>query len=453
MSNIPPEILLQIVADFPVWDPLTVAGRSHTDFTPQTIARLATVCSQWRAILLPVLWFRYDAYSARRIPRSVITKYSHFICELYDPHPRPWQVKLAPKEVAAMKAGEPVCMGIRGLKAVDHTFHLVAPIRFDCTGLTVLQMFHDGDHCAERLLLLNPDLKTLDWGGFSRDSSVSVRDRGKPGMVGKNDPWRILTATTIPVQLHSLESLKLQRWRTTTTTLVDVLSQCPATLAKLGLVDLQFGDMKSPVCTQFAERLMWNIPALRQVKELELGFGHPKATEAILYLLRSTWAPKKLTLQIRRLRDRRIIDTLCSILASTGKNLNTLHILQSREAPCDTDGRQAPWLHEWEALLEATATLNIQDCRLEISPRLLELDVIETSMGSTLQRLEISFLDMGHMSSFGSILTQVSNLLMNCRNMQWAKIQMLDSDRYMSKISTCTSPRLVGHSLALSRTA
>ncbi|KAG0035322.1 hypothetical protein BGZ81_009818 [Podila clonocystis] len=454
MSNIPPEILLRIVSDFPVWSPWTLAGRSYTDFTPQTIARLAIVCSQWRAILLPVLWFKYDASSARRIPRSVITKYSHYICELYDPHLRPWQVKLAPEEVAAMKtqsvlalpfAREPVREGIEGLKAVDYTFHQVAPIRFDCTSLTGLHMFHDGDRCAERLLLSNSGLKTLEWGGFSREFGFGASHRERACRVGeKEPPWRILTATTIPVQLHSLESLTLQRWQTTTTTLVGVLSQCPPSLAKLGLIDLRFGDMKSPVCTRFAERLMWNIPTLRQVQELELGFGHPEASEAILYLLRSTSAPRKLTLQIRQLRNRSIIATLCSILELRSKNLNTLRIVQSHDTPRGTAGHLALRLGEWEPLLEAKALLNVQDFRLEIRPRALELDLIETSMGRTLRRLEISFLDVGFLGCYDYVLSQVSNLLRNCRNLQWAKIQMLDRDRRMSKISTRTSPTLVG---------
>ncbi|KAG0040625.1 hypothetical protein BGZ82_000583 [Podila clonocystis] len=361
MSNIPPEILLQIVSDFPVWSPWMLAGRLYTDFTPQTIARLATVCSQWRAILLPVLWFKYDASSARRIPRSVITKYSHYTCELYNPHLRPWQVKLAPEEVAAMKtqsvlalpfARKPVREGIEELKEVDYTFHQVAPIRFDCTSLTGLHMLRDGDRCAERLLLANPGLKTL------------------PGM-----------------------------------------GRCPPSLAKLGLIDLRFGDMKSPMCIRSAEGLMWNIPALRQVQELELGFGHPVASE---------------------------------ILELTAKKLNTLHLVQSHEAPRDTDGCLALRLSGWEPLLEAMALLNVQDFRLELLPRALELYLIETSMGTTLRRLEISFLDVGFFNGYDYVLSQVSDLLRNCRNLQWAKIQMLDRDRRMSKISTRTSPTLVG---------
>ncbi|KAF9330560.1 hypothetical protein BG006_006462 [Podila minutissima] len=340
-------------------------------------------------------------------------------------------------------AREPVRNGIEGLKAVDYTFHRVAPIRFDCTNLTVLQMLHGRDHCAERLLLSNPGLKTLDWGGFPRRFTVGTKHGGRAGRVEeKEPPWRILTAITIPVQLHSLESLTLQRWKTTTTTLVGVLSQCPPTLAKLGLIDLWFGDMKSPVCTRFAERLMWNIPALRQVKELKLGFGHPKASEAILYLLRSTWAPRKMTLQIRRLKDRCIIATLCSILASTGKHLNTLRIIQSHNAPSNTERCLAYHLHEWEPLLEATAPFNIQDFQLEIPPKALELYLIETSMGTTLRRLEISFLIVGSLSDY--VLGQVSDLLRGCRNLQWAKIQMLDSDRHICKIATSTSPALVG---------
>lgn len=456
MNNVPPEILLQIVSGFPVWSTWSLAGTPMPDFTPQTIARLATVCRQWRTILLPVLWYRYDSSNVQRIPRSVVTKHSHLICELYDPHPRPWSIKLTPEDVAAMMAQSvlslpfarvPVREGIEGYKAVNYTHPQAPPIRFECTCLTALQMFHDGDQYAERLLLLNPGLKTLDWGGHSQEYWRKKRRTDQARR--KLPPWRILTATTIPVQLHSLESLTLQKWKTTVTILKGVLSQCPPTLAKLGLIDLRFSHLERCARGPCIEHMLRNIPELHQVNELDFGFGHPDSSAAIVYLLRSPRAPKKLTLRIRRLRtSSNIIETLYSILASTGKALNTLHILQADESLESTPPKVGYRLQQWETLLDATVLLSIRDFRLEIPPKGLDLSLIETAMGTSLHRLEIAFLGMyfqaGYDSSESNMLKSVTRLLENCPNLQWAKIQMLDWNRGMSKISTGRSTSLVG---------
>lgn len=344
-------------------------------------------------------------------------------------------------------AREPVRQAIEGYKAVNYTHPQAPPIRFDCTCLTVLKMFHDGDQYAERLLLMNPGLKTLDWGGHSQEY---WRKNRRADQARKKLPlWRVLTATTILVHLHSLESLTLQKWKTTIKTLKGVLSQCPPTLAKLGLIDLQFSHLESHARAPCIERMLWDIPELHQVKELDFGFGHPDSSEAILYLLHSPRAPKKMTLRIRRLlTNKSITETLCSILASTGKALNTLHILQADESPESTSPKVAYRLQQWEALLNATVLLDIRDFRLEIPPKGLNLSLVTTSMGTTLHRLEIAFLGMyfqvGYASSGSNMLKSVSRLLENCPNLQWAKIKMLDWNRGMSKISTGSSPALVG---------
>ncbi|KAF8972878.1 hypothetical protein BGZ52_009878, partial [Haplosporangium bisporale] len=195
--------------------------------------------------------------------------------------------------------------------------------------------------------------------------------------------------------------------------------------------------------------MLWDIPELHQVKELDFGFGHPDSSEAILYLLHSPRAPKKMTLRIRRLlTNKSIIETLCSILALTSKALNTLHILQADKSPESTSPKVAYQLQQWETLLNATVLLDIRDFRLEIPPKGLDLSLITTSMGTTLHRLEIAFLGMrfqvGYDPSASNMLKSVARLLQNCPNLQWAKIQMLDWTRGMSKISTDSSTALVG---------
>ncbi|KAF9391472.1 hypothetical protein CPC16_004313 [Podila verticillata] len=308
-------------------------------------------------------------------------------------------------------------------------------------------MLYDGDQYAERLLLLNPGLKTLDWGGHSQE--YWRKNRRADQARKKLPPWRVLTATTILVHLHSLESLTLQKWKTTIKALKGVLSQYPPTLAKLGLIDLRFSYLEICAHAPCIERMLWDIPELHQVKELDFGFGYPDSSEAILYLMHSPRALKKMTLRIRRLlTNKSIIETLCSILALTSKALNTLHILQADESPESTSPKVAYQLQQWETLLNATVLLDIRDFRLEIPPKGLDLSLITTSMGTTLHRLEIAFLGMrfqvGYDPSASNMLKSVARLLQNCPNLQWAKIQMLDWTRGMSKISTDSSTALVG---------
>ncbi|KAG0100595.1 hypothetical protein BGZ93_010188 [Podila epicladia] len=63
-------------------------------------------------------------------------------------------------------------------------------------------------------------------------------------------------------------------------------------------------------------------------------------------------------------------------------------------------------------------------------------------MGAILRRLEVSFLSVGSLSQ--NMLFHASNLLRDCCNLEWVKIQMLDNDRHVSKIVTSISPALVG---------
>ncbi|KAF9909412.1 hypothetical protein EC991_008551 [Linnemannia zychae] len=121
-----PEILIRIGQFLPLW-----SGEGfRLEFDPCPLLRCCLVSRAFRQALLPTLWYLYDGYRMRNIPPSILSRYSPYF------------------------------------RIITSTGPFKGP--FQCKNLTELNTVY-GQEWSRALLVSNPGLKRLVWGGpFSR---------------------------------------------------------------------------------------------------------------------------------------------------------------------------------------------------------------------------------------------------------------------------------------------
>ncbi|KAF8940686.1 hypothetical protein EDD21DRAFT_365641 [Dissophora ornata] len=117
-----PEILTRVGQYLPLW---TGEG-SHREFHPLPLLRCSLVSRAWRETLLPTLWYLYDGFRMRNVPPKVLHKYSHLF------------------------------------RIISNTGPFKGPFR--CRNLIELWTVY-GQEWSRELLVTNPGLKRLVWGG------------------------------------------------------------------------------------------------------------------------------------------------------------------------------------------------------------------------------------------------------------------------------------------------
>ncbi|KAF9133167.1 hypothetical protein BGW39_010380 [Mortierella sp. 14UC] len=121
-----PEILIRIGQFLPLW-----SGEGfRLEFDPCPLLRCCLVSRAFRQALLPTLWYLYDGYRMRNIPPAILSRYSPYF------------------------------------RIITSTGPFKGP--FQCKNLTELNTVY-GQEWSRALLVSNPGLKRLVWGGpFSR---------------------------------------------------------------------------------------------------------------------------------------------------------------------------------------------------------------------------------------------------------------------------------------------
>ncbi|KAF8948686.1 hypothetical protein BGZ47_003332 [Haplosporangium gracile] len=121
-----PEILIRIGQFLPLW-----SGEGfRLEFDPSSLLRCCLVSRAFRQAFLPTLWYLYDGYRMRNIPPSILSRYSPYF------------------------------------RIITSTGPFKGP--FQCKNLTELTTVY-GQEWSRALLVSNPNLKRLVWGGpFSR---------------------------------------------------------------------------------------------------------------------------------------------------------------------------------------------------------------------------------------------------------------------------------------------
>ncbi|KAF9958561.1 hypothetical protein BGZ65_001341 [Modicella reniformis] len=117
-----PEILTRVGQFLPLW---TGEGYNR-EFHPLPLLRCSLVSRTWRETLLPILWFVYDGFRIRNVPAQVLAKYSHLF------------------------------------RIISNTGSFKGP--FHCRNLIELFTVY-GQEWSRELLVKNPGLKRLVWGG------------------------------------------------------------------------------------------------------------------------------------------------------------------------------------------------------------------------------------------------------------------------------------------------
>ncbi|KAG0211234.1 hypothetical protein BGX28_008301 [Mortierella sp. GBA30] len=117
-----PEIITRIGQFLPLW-----SGEGfHREFDPKPILRCLLVSRSFRASLLPILWYLYDGYRMRNVPPEILVKYSPYF------------------------------------RIITSTGPFKGP--FCCRNLIELSTVY-GQEWSRDLLISNPGLKRLVWGG------------------------------------------------------------------------------------------------------------------------------------------------------------------------------------------------------------------------------------------------------------------------------------------------
>ncbi|KAF9905632.1 hypothetical protein BX616_000965 [Lobosporangium transversale] len=117
-----PEILTRICQFIPLW-----SGEGfHREFQPLSLLRCSEVSRAFRQTCLPILWFVYDGFRMRNVPAAILTKYSHLF------------------------------------RIISNTGPFKGPFR--CNNLIELSTVY-GQEWSRELLVTNPGLKRLVWGG------------------------------------------------------------------------------------------------------------------------------------------------------------------------------------------------------------------------------------------------------------------------------------------------
>ncbi|KAF9925422.1 hypothetical protein FBU30_004778 [Linnemannia zychae] len=121
-----PEILIRIGQFLPLW-----SGEGlRLEFDPRPLLRCCLVSRAFRQAMLPTLWYLYDGYRMRNIPSAILSRYSSYF------------------------------------RIITSTGSFKGP--FYCKNLTELNTVY-GQEWSRNLLVSNPGLKRLVWGGpFSR---------------------------------------------------------------------------------------------------------------------------------------------------------------------------------------------------------------------------------------------------------------------------------------------
>lgn len=121
-----PEILIRIGQFLPLW-----SGEGfRLEFDPSPLLRCCLVSRAFRQAFLPTLWYLYDGYRMRNIPPAILSRYSPYF------------------------------------RIITSTGPFKGP--FQCKNLTELNTVY-GQEWSRALLISNPGLKRLVWGGpFSR---------------------------------------------------------------------------------------------------------------------------------------------------------------------------------------------------------------------------------------------------------------------------------------------
>ncbi|KAF9538586.1 hypothetical protein EC957_006425 [Mortierella hygrophila] len=121
-----PEILIRIGQFLPLW-----SGEGfRLEFDPSPLLRCCLVSRAFRQAFLPTLWYLYDGYRMRNIPSTILSRYSPYF------------------------------------RIITSTGPFKGP--FQCKNLTELNTVY-GQEWSRALLVSNPNLKRLVWGGpFSR---------------------------------------------------------------------------------------------------------------------------------------------------------------------------------------------------------------------------------------------------------------------------------------------
>ncbi|KAF9352902.1 hypothetical protein BGX26_009318 [Mortierella sp. AD094] len=117
-----PEIITRIGQFLPLW-----SGEGfQREFQPLPLLRCALVSHAFRQALLPTLWYLYDGFRMRNIPHHILIKYSHLF------------------------------------RIISNTGPFKGPFR--CKNLIELSTVY-GQEWSRDLLVTNPGLKRLVWGG------------------------------------------------------------------------------------------------------------------------------------------------------------------------------------------------------------------------------------------------------------------------------------------------
>ncbi|KAF9999442.1 hypothetical protein BGZ80_004227 [Entomortierella chlamydospora] len=117
-----PEIITRIGQFLPLW-----SGEGfQREFEPLPLLRCALVSQAFRQALLPTLWYLYDGFRMRNVPHHILIKYSHLF------------------------------------RIISNTGPFKGPFR--CKNLIELSTVY-GQEWSRDLLVTNPGLKRLVWGG------------------------------------------------------------------------------------------------------------------------------------------------------------------------------------------------------------------------------------------------------------------------------------------------
>ncbi|KAF9177493.1 hypothetical protein BGZ51_007262 [Haplosporangium sp. Z 767] len=117
-----PEIITRVGQFLPLWS----SNGFAREFNPLPLLHCALVSHTFRACLLPTLWYLYDGYSMRNIPQNILIKYSPLF------------------------------------RIISNTGPFKGP--FLCKNLIELSTVY-GQEWSRDLLVSNPGLKRLVWGG------------------------------------------------------------------------------------------------------------------------------------------------------------------------------------------------------------------------------------------------------------------------------------------------